>query len=175
MKCVWMDMSFWPLINGSERAWVLSNAFSFLVLSPLWAAFTFPWQDRAGSQHRCDVQQTISFFFFALLFYLHSLRSQGAPPLWDGGMKWEEQGREWAGEWIKRLLFFFICAFFFSLSFSLFCQPGFSPAVLVSGSPGPGPIFGRLRCGAEVSLRFFGLINIQQADKTEKFKVEIQL
>ncbi len=112
MKCVWMDMSFWPLINGSERAWVLSNAFSFLVLSPLWAAFTFPWQDRAGSQHRCDVQQTISFFFFALLFYLHSLRSQGAPPLWDGGMKWEEQGREWAGEGIKRLLFFFICAFF---------------------------------------------------------------
>ncbi len=114
-------------------------------------------------------------FFFTLLFYLHSLGSQGAPPLWDGGMKWEEQGREWAGEWIKRLLFFFICAFFYSVSFSLFSQPAFSLAVLDSGSPGPGPISGRHRCGAEVSLRFFGLINFQQADKTEKFKVEIQL
>lgn len=60
-------------------------------------------------------------------------------------------------------------------SFSLFSQAAFSLAVLVFGSPGPGPIFGRHRCGAEVSLRFFGLINIQQADKTEKFKVEIQL
>ncbi len=112
MKCVWMDMSFWPLINGSERAWVLSNAFSFLVLSPLWAAFAFPWQDRAGSQHRCDVQQTISFFFFALLFYLHSLRSQGAAPV-----RWrDEVGR--AGTRVgrrvdkKAAVLFHLCLFF---------------------------------------------------------------
>lgn len=75
----------------------------------------------------------------------------------------------------KTAVLFHLCLFFFSPSFSLFSQPAFSLAVLVFGSPGPGPIFGRHQCGAEVSLRFFGLINIQQADKTEKFKVEIQL
>jgi len=96
-------------------------------------------------------RQFSSFFFFNLLF-LPSFSQVGAPPLWDGGMKWEEQGREWAGEWIKRLLFFFICVsfFFLSSSFSLFSQPAFSLAVLVFGSPGPGPIFGRHRVG----LRF---------------------
>jgi len=76
----------------------------------------------------------------------------------------------------KAAVLFHLCLIFFSL---LLIFPLLSASFFSSC---PGFWFSRARayirppsCGAEVSLRFFGLINIQQADKTEKFKVEIQL
>lgn len=121
-------MSFWPLINGSKRAWVLSNAFSYLVLSPPEAAFAFPWQDRAGSQHRCDVRQTISQAFFLHPPFLPSFSwvpGSTAPVRWR-----DEVGR--AGTRVgrrvdkKAAVLFHLCLFLLPLIFPLLSASFFS-------------------------------------------------